>query len=79
LEVLTPGGNYVPEGAILDDGEDGDAAYSHGSISQSWDNNYEHVDFVAPVTGVYTIRIKRHRVDPAEIQNWVGMAAWIKP
>ncbi len=45
------------------------------SGSTSYDNNYEVVDFLATVTGEYTIRV--HKVSATESTNRLGLA-WTK-
>ncbi len=46
-----------------------------GSGSTSYDNNYEVVDFLATVTGEYTIQV--HKVSATESTNRLGLA-WTK-
>ena len=45
------------------------------SISTSQDNNFELVDFTAPTSGLYTIRVQKNQnsIDPNE-SNYVGIA-----
>jgi hypothetical protein len=45
--------------------------------SESYDNNYEIVEFVAPQTGQYTIRVKKVTAYHGETSNSLGIA-WVK-
>jgi len=46
--------------------------YVSNASSQSWDNNYEMVEFVAPQTGEYKIAVRKARAD--EPSNYLGIA-----
>ena len=49
--------------------------YFANSISGSYDNNYELVDFIAPDTGVYTLEVyKSYLTSPSDPGNTVGIA-----
>ncbi len=40
--------------------------------SYSWDNTYEIVDFVAPTTGTYRLRVTKYRCNYTP--KWLGWA-----
>jgi hypothetical protein len=40
----------------------------------SWDNNYEFIDFVPPQTGTYTIQVTKYRCDSTFASNRIGLA-----
>ena len=42
------------------------------AISASWDNTYEIVDFTAPQTGTYTMRVRKWRC--SSNPRWLGWA-----
>ena len=75
LYVYDPNGNIV-SASTESGGDEEDGGYINGSVSASYDNNYELVDFNAPVTGTYRIRITKPRME--EYSNWVGVAFFSK-
>jgi subtilisin family serine protease len=43
-------------------------------FSASYDNNYEIVEFIAPITGTYTVEINKLRWDAGNPFEWLGFA-----
>jgi len=42
--------------------------------SASFDNNYEIVEFIAPISGTYTVEINKYRWDAGNLFEWLGYA-----
>jgi hypothetical protein len=47
--------------------------------STSWDNTYEIVDFVAPASGTYKIRVVRNHCEVSYPPNYLAWAWWVEP
>jgi len=43
-------------------------------VGNSWDNNYEFIDFVPPQTGTYKISVSKYRCDYTFASNRIGLA-----
>lgn len=74
--VLSPTNSFIPGGTVPGDGEDQTSGTSQISCSTSYLNNYELVDFTAPRTGEYKIRIKKSSA--SEISNNIGIAVYVQ-
>jgi len=48
-------------------------------VGNSWDNNYEFIDFVPPETGTYTIQVTKYRCDYHFVANRIGLAWYQVP